>query len=83
MELKTKEQQLYDKIYPLAYTPWMGGEDECTQEQAAKEIVDIFWDYAKQEAISFKNWCDENEGPLGYGKGRSLTSEELYAFFKS
>jgi len=44
------------------------------------EIMDI---YAKKEAIDFKKWCDENEGPLGYGHGISQTTEELYNFWKT
>lgn len=40
-------------------------------------------DFSKQECIKFKIWCDENEGALGYAHGKSLSTEELYNFFKT
>lgn len=50
------EKELYDKMLPLAYTPWHGGNDEATSEECANELVSIAAEYAKQQSIAFFKW---------------------------
>lgn len=36
---EAKAKELYNKFFEYAYVPWNGGENECTQEEAAKECA--------------------------------------------
>jgi len=70
----TREQQLYEDILPLAYNPFHGGDDECTQEQAAQDIVEICKEYAQQEAIAFLMW-KSSKGYYSQGATQHTTND--------
>jgi len=36
---KQTAKEIVDKYMPLCYVPWMGGKDEATQEDCAKEAA--------------------------------------------
>jgi hypothetical protein len=39
MTPQEKAKELVSKVMPLCYVPWMGGEEEATQEECAKEAA--------------------------------------------
>jgi len=66
----TKEEMLYNELgdFPRSML-------------SDKDIYKAMDEYAKQESIAFKRWCDENQAVQEYGRGKTLTDEELYEIF--
>ena len=60
-----KAKELYDKFFDLAYVSWMGGKDEMTQEEAAKECAIICCDEKLETLLSIigneEQFWTENE----------------------
>jgi hypothetical protein len=48
-----------------------------------KATLEAMDEYAKQEAIAFKQWCDDTEASLQYGLGFTPTVNQLYEFCKN
>lgn len=55
-----KSKDLVEKFMPTSYVPWMGGKDEATQEESAKEAALICVD---EIIYQLKNIPDYDERP--------------------
>ena len=54
MTPEEKAKELVERFMPICYVPWMGGDNEATQEYAAKEAATICVD----ELIKHTHSCD-------------------------
>jgi len=80
---KQTAKEIVDKYMPLCYVPWMGGKDEATQEDCAKEaailhcqcIIDELENLCKPEYTSFFH------GEMG--NGTTMDGYELKEFYEN